>query len=68
MIEESVPSSAGLSPKLLHAFELICALCEERIAPEQLHELELLVRGDSETRRFYVEIVQIESSLTRCCF
>jgi hypothetical protein len=64
MIEDTASSSARLSPKLLRAFDLICALCDARIAPEQMHELESLVRADPEARRFYVEIMQMESLLT----
>lgn len=67
MNEESGPASARLSPKLLHAFDLICALCEDRIAPEQMRELESLVLADSEARRLYVEIMQIESYLLGYC-
>jgi len=63
MIEESDPRSANLSPKLLHAFDLIFALCEERLAPEQLSELESLVCRDLEIRTFYVDMMQLRSSL-----
>ena len=68
MIEESCTSSASLSPKLLRAFELICALCEDRIAPEQLSELKSLLRVDPEARKFYAQMMQIESSLIQYIF
>jgi len=65
MIEESDLSSEPISPKLLHAFDLIFALCEDRLAPEQLHELESLVCHDLDIRTFYVDMMQLRSSL-RC--
>ena len=68
MIEESCTSSASLSPNLLRAFELICALCEDRIAPEQLSELKSLLCVDPEARKFYAQMMQIESSLIQYIF
>ena len=53
----------SLNAKLLHAYELIFALCEDQITPEQFRELDSLVCDDSEIRAFYVDVMGMRSSL-----
>lgn len=52
-----------LSPRLQHALQLITALCDERITPEQFQELDSLVCTDGEIRRFYVDMMHLDAGL-----
>jgi hypothetical protein len=65
MSEESDQKSTGLSSKLLHAFDLIFALCVDRITEAEVTELESLVRSDPEICDFYIDIMHLKSSLHR---
>jgi len=58
----------GATAKRLHALDLIFALCEDRITPEQFQELDSLVCNDKEIAGFYVDIMQLRSSLRRFAF
>ena len=65
------PSEAQdrLQPDRLHpepmgrAMELISALCEEQINPEQTRELELLVLSDIEIRTVYLRMMHLDAGL-----
>ena len=54
--------------KRLHTLDLIFALCEDRITPEQFQQLDSLVCNDKELAGFYVDIMQLRSSLRRFAF
>lgn len=59
---------AEISPKLLHAFDLIFALCVDRITDPQARELESLVCNDPEVCDFYIDIMHLKSALHRYSF
>jgi hypothetical protein len=56
------------SPKLLHAFDLIFALCVDQITDTEARELETLVSNDPEICDFYIDIMHLKSSLRRYSF
>jgi hypothetical protein len=62
-MSDSQNNSSELPAKLQHAMQLIAALCDERITPEQTAELESLVCNDKEIRKFYVQIMQMHAGL-----
>jgi hypothetical protein len=51
------------SPQTLRAMELISALCDERITPEEIRELEALVIGDAQIRRIYLRLMHLDAGL-----
>jgi hypothetical protein len=68
MSEENDRNPAGVSAKLLHAYDLIFALCMDRITDAEAVELESLVRSDPEICDFYIDIMHLKSSLHRYAF
>jgi hypothetical protein len=51
------------SPKLQAAMDLISALCDDRITPEQFSQLDTLVYSDLEVRALYVETMHVHAGL-----
>ena len=52
-----------LSPQMQTALQLISALCDERITPQQASELEAMVLADNEIRNLYLRLMHLDAGL-----
>jgi hypothetical protein len=60
-MNSSIPDN---SPEhVRRAMELICALCDETIDPEQIRELEALVLSDVEIQSLYLRMMHLDAGL-----